>query len=106
MIIKYPELDDLFDNNMAQEIKKDKKLFPRIKSFAFQYLNLFENVYIQLLSRESHEEQKQAWIKFILEKFESILFKEIWTENKNLFDKSFVDYINNLIEVQRQITAQ
>lgn len=98
LTINYPELVYIYNNDKIEEKRTDVDFCNRMHAFIYLHFNMFENLFIQHLSKKLNNNQIKAWERYIKETFETKLVVEIWEENKYLYDYKFTVYIDKLLK--------
>jgi hypothetical protein len=98
IIINHPELLYIYNDDEIEKRKDDSSFINKMKAFIFLNFNIFENVYLQHLSKRTlFSKYRNTWDKFIVSIFKTKLVNEIWEQNLEFYDKRFTKYVDKLI---------
>ena len=103
IIINNPELIYIYDNEELERRRMDSSFYNKMSAFIYLHFNMFENAYIQFISKRTlfFRKQKSVWNNLIILLFKIKLVNELWDANKEFYDKDFTIYIDKLINITK-----
>ena len=100
IMVNHPELLYIYNDDEIEKRRSDELFFNKISAFIYLHFNIFENVYLQGLSKKFlFLKDRNIWDNFIISIFKSKLVNEIWEQNRSLYDKSFTEYVDKLRQI-------
>jgi len=103
LLVENPELTKIYDDlsktgvagpsNWVRYSTDDKRLYNYLE---LNY-ELFERVYLLRLDKWIDDSTWAQWNTWLKELAKHPLFKDIYEDNRNMFDKRFQDYIDRLL---------
>jgi hypothetical protein len=98
IIINHPELFYIYDDTELEKRMNDPLFYNKMAAFIYFHFNIFENTYLQFLSKKTlfFKSQKNAWKNLIILLFKTKLVNKLWELDRDLYDANFVKYVNKI----------